>query len=249
MDLIADVGVLQSAVCQAKVCHLRQANQLVKQKACASDRVQLGLHYAFWPTGTKLRIQCVHDASSATKGRAYAQEGVLVLLTPELNQTLLRQDEVECDDEAINMLSNYGHILYAHGGKAKRVSYSTSHAETLSAVNGLETSGMVATRLTEMWLPDKKPSLQLLTQQQEAGSQLSPVDTATDCRDFFELSAGGKSIPQDKLQRLYVLAFKEARVTGRIRYFMLVNYVHAGRWADQAYDLKSADASSLVRLH
>ena len=44
--------------------------------------------------------------------------------------------------------------LYAYGGKAKRVSYSTSHAETLSAVNGLETSGMVATRLTEMWLPN-----------------------------------------------------------------------------------------------
>lgn len=61
-----------------------------------------------------------------------------------------------------------------------------------------------------------------MTQQQEAGSQLFPVDTATDCRDFFVLSTGGKSIPQNKLQRLYVLAFKEARVTGRIQYFMLV---------------------------
>lgn len=42
------------------------------------------------------------------------------------------------------------------------------------------------------------------------------MDTATDCRDFFELSAGGKTVPQDKTQRLYILAFNEARVTGRV---------------------------------
>lgn len=46
------------------------------------------------------------------------------------------------------------------------------HAETLFGVRGLESSRMVATRLTEMWLQDEKPSLQQLTQQQEAGSRL-----------------------------------------------------------------------------
>ena len=81
---------------------------------------------------------------------------------------------------------------------------------------------MVATRLTELWLPDKQPTLEKLILYQESGSPLFPVDAATDCRDFFELATGSKSLPQDKLQRLYLLAIKEARVTGRLRNFMLI---------------------------
>lgn len=125
LDLVADVGVLQSAVCQAKVCHLRQANQLVKQKACAPDRLNLGLHYAFWPLGTKLRLQCIHACKLSDEGSCR----VLALLMPELDQSVLRQDEVECSQEDVSRLSNFGHILFARGGEAKRVSYSTSHAE------------------------------------------------------------------------------------------------------------------------
>ena len=68
----------------------------------------------------------------------------------ELPEHILHQDDLECDDHTVHQLSGYGHILYAHGGKAKRVSYSTSHAETLSAVNALESSSMVSTRLTEL---------------------------------------------------------------------------------------------------
>lgn len=221
LDLIADVGILQSAVADARVKHLRQANVIVK-KATMKDRINLGLHYRFMNPKCKLRLQCIHDASSASKGKCYAQEGVLVVLMPELDDEMLRLDEMTCDQAMIQKLSSFGHILFAHGGKAKRVSYSTSHAETLSAINGLEASGMVSTRLTELWLPEQKPTLQQLTIHQENGSMLFPVDTATDCRDFFELSTGSKAIPQDRMQRLYILAFKEARVTGRIRYLMLI---------------------------
>ena len=220
LDLVADVGVLQSAVTTAQVKHLRQANQLV-EKARAKDRVQLGLHYRFFGANTRFRLQCIHDASSATKGRCYAQEGIMVLMMPELPDEILRQDDLECDDRVVDMLSNYGHILYAHGGKAKRVSYSTSHAETLSAIGGLEASSMVATRLSELWLKSAAPTLKELTHLQEGGSPLFPVDTSTDCRDFFELSTGTRAMAQDKLQRLYICAFKEARVTGRLRFFML----------------------------
>lgn len=153
----------------------------------------------------------------------------MVIVMPELSDQLLHQDELTCNQETVDQLCEFGHILFSHGGKAKRVSYSTSHGETLAAVNGMEASSMVSTRLTELWIPDVRPSLKLLTEYQEGGSPLFPVDTATDCRDFFELCTGAKAIPQDKLQRLYILAFKEARVTGRIRYFMLVptNYMLA----------------------
>lgn len=51
---------------------------------------------------------------------------------------------------------------------------------------------MVSTRLTELWAQEPTPSLKLLTEYQEGGSSLFPVDSATDCRDLFELSTGGK---------------------------------------------------------
>ena len=130
---------------------------------------------------------------------------------PELDDEILRQDDITCSSSDVQKLCNYGHLLFAHGGKAKRVSYSTSHAETLSAIGGLEAGSMVSVRLTELWIPVVNPSLQTLTAYQEHGSRLFPVDAATDCRDFFELCTGARAVPQDKLQRLYVLAIKEAR--------------------------------------
>ena len=220
LDIVAEVGTLQSVITKAKVKHLRQANQLVK-KACAKDKLSLGLHYRFFEPGTKMRLQCIHDASSASKDTSYAQEGMMILLMPELPPEMLNQDDITCGEPEIQHLSNYGHLLFAHGGKAKRVSYSTSHAETLSAIGGLEASSMVSIRMTELWIPEPSPSLKLLTEYQEQGSTVFPVDTATDCRDFFELCTGARSVPQDKLQRLYILAFKEARATGRLRYIIL----------------------------
>ena len=97
------------------------------------------------------------------------------------------------------------------------MSYSTSHAETLSAIGGLETVSLVAVRLSELYFKGK-PSLK----DQEFGNDVLPVDCMTDCRDFFELTAGERTLPQDKGQRLYVLAHKEARINGRIRWMVLV---------------------------
>ncbi|CAJ1334047.1 unnamed protein product, partial [Effrenium voratum] len=208
LDIIAEVGILQSAVRQAKVKRIKMANALVK-KATENGNHTLGLHYRYVKS-KRWRTQCIHDASSASQGRHYAQEGVIVLLTPELPQDILNQDVV-CENSDAARLCNYGHVLYAQGSKAKRVSYSTSHAETLAAVAGLEASSMVSTRLTELWLPEPAPTLAKLTYLQENGSGMFPIDTATDCRDFFELVTGSKSLPQDKFQRLYVLSFKEAR--------------------------------------
>ena len=168
LDLVADTGVLQSSVPNAQVRHLRLANQVVK-KFCSPDKLDLGLHYHFFRPGIKLRLCCFHDASSATKGKSYAQEGIMVLLMPELNDDMLRQDEITCSSECAKRLCCFGHILFAHGGKSKRVSYSTSHAETLSAVNGLEASSMVSTRLTELWLDEPAPNLATLTKYQDSG--------------------------------------------------------------------------------
>ena len=49
--------------------------------------------------------------------------------------------------------------MFAHGAKARRISYSTSHSETLAAISGLETASLVALRLAELLVPTEKPTL------------------------------------------------------------------------------------------
>eukprot|EP00959_Pyramimonas_sp_CCMP1952_P082956 1733878-Pyramimonas_sp.AAC.1 len=50
-----------------------------------------------------------------------------------------------------------------------------------------------------------------------AGAYEIPLDHWTDCEDVFELVAGLKGVPQDKLQRLPIMALREERITTRIR--------------------------------
>eukprot|EP00435_Cladocopium_sp_Y103_P072577 s194_g40.t1 len=111
------------------------------------------------------------------------------------------------------------HVLHASGGKAKRVSYSTSHAETLSMVNGLEASTLIMIRLSELGHPERAPTLKQLIYIQENGN---PIDFYGDCKDLWELVTGMRTLPQDKGQRLYVLGVKEARIRGKIRQIVLV---------------------------
>jgi hypothetical protein len=114
------------------------------------------------------------------------------------------------------------HVLWSQGSKSKRISYSTSHGETLAAINGMETESLVSLRISELILPDKKPSLQQLAALQERGNENLPIDHHTDCRGLFEVVTGSKTLPQDKAQRIYTLALKEARLCGRIRWFLLI---------------------------
>ena len=220
LDLVADVGVLQSKATKATVKDMAQASAVVK-KAKAPQYKDVGMIFKHFDKKAPWRLVVIHDASSATKGRAYSQEGVMVLLMPDyLNydpriHSISGVDVKEC-------FGGTGHILSAHGAKAKRISYSTSHAETLAAIAGLETSSLVCLRLAELLLPEKKPSLQKLAALQEKGVPFLPVDAYTDCRDFLSLTTGSASLPQDKSQRIYILAHREARLSGRLRWVIIV---------------------------
>ena len=114
------------------------------------------------------------------------------------------------------------HLLFAHGAKAKRVSYSTSHGETLAMVSALEAGTLCMVRLSEMMHPRASPSLQELITIQEHGNCNMPMDFYGNAKDVYELVTGTKTLPQDKTQRLYVLAFREARLDGRCRMVALI---------------------------
>ena len=78
LDLIADVGILQSKVTKATVNDFHQANAVVK-KAKLKQFENVGLIFKRFPRDVPWKLLCVHDASAASKGRTYAQEGVGVL--------------------------------------------------------------------------------------------------------------------------------------------------------------------------
>jgi hypothetical protein len=213
LDLVADVSLLQSKVTTATVKERKMANEvLVKAKDCR----EAALHYRRFQAPHQ-RLVCIHDASSANNGRHYAQEGILVLLADDHWRDQTMEHEVIHDEESVMMHGGVMHVLHAHGGKAKRISYSTSHAETLSMVNGTESTTLVMVRLSEMMHISLKPTLKELVDIQEIGSPALPSDFYMDCRDLFELCAGQKVLPQDKAQRLYVLGICEGRIAGRIR--------------------------------
>eukprot|EP00974_Lingulodinium_polyedra_P125374 11194257-Lingulodinium_polyedra.AAC.1 len=46
----------------------------------------------------------------------------------------------------------------------------------------------------------------------DAGAYDIAIDAATDGRDLWELVTGAKGVPQDKLQRLVIMALRERRL-------------------------------------
>ena len=146
---------------------------------------------------------------------------MILLMKDHLNLDL-RVHSITGLEVSEEMFGGEAHILFAHGARAKRISYSTSHSETLAAISGLETASLVALRLAELLSPIKKPSLQQLAALQEAGVPFLPVDAMTDCKDLYSLTTGRTALPQDKSQRVYILAHREARLCGRLRWIILV---------------------------
>ncbi|CAE7229802.1 RE1, partial [Symbiodinium sp. CCMP2456] len=215
-DVLAELSTLQSVMNKAKVQHLRLANALIER---AKQDVDAAVYYRALPSAN-YRIVCIHDASAATATKNYAQEGVLVFLMADTVK-IAEEHIVATDAFAKYKLSGRAQLLHMQSNKAKRVSYSTSHGETLAAINGLECSTLVSTRLAEITMGPTRPTLQRLLAVQEQGCPYFPVDVHTDCRDFYELTTGSRTLPQDKSQRLYIMAHREARASGRIRWTIL----------------------------
>ena len=146
LDLVSEVGVLQSRVTKATVQDMLSANNLVK-KAQQPKYSDVGIMYKKFSNKVRWKLAAVHDASAASKGRAYSQEGVVILLMPDLLDLDNQVHTVNGNVMSEERFGGVAHILSAHGARSKRVSYSTSHSETLAAISGLETASLVALRM------------------------------------------------------------------------------------------------------
>ena len=220
LDLIAEVSTLASYVTTAEIRHLRMANQVLK-RAQLPDYKDVGLYFMKLRPEKGLRLACFHDSSSFTKDKAYAHEGIVVLLMEDHVAPKDDEYEVICDETQVRRHGGRAHVLWSHGAKAKRIAYSTSHAETLAAISGHEAAVMVSIRLSELLHRSDRPTLQQLAAIQEAGNPQLPIDDYGDCNDVYQLVTMCKTLPQDKTQRIYILSLRESRLAGRVRWVAL----------------------------
>ena len=220
-DLLFDLIALQTQVTNATGQALRDCNVMI---ARAKRHKALGLVFRPLP-GSERRLASVADSSHARKKSSYAFEGNLVLLQPEIDARAQSTAEHQQTVHSRNVpgLSGYVHPLHVKSQKAKRLSQSTSHAETLSQLSVTAVAECVAMRYTEIhisWsgegcdtsaasLHKGTPTLETLMEADHSGLYVIPVDCYTDCLDLLELTTGLNGVPQDRHQRLAILALRE----------------------------------------
>ena len=93
----------------------QMANSVVDKVKAYSD---VGLHYRFFGSDHQ-RVVCVHDASSASKGRHYAQEGILVMLAVDHWRGHQIDHEHICDDYTVAKHDVLMHVLHSQAPRLK----------------------------------------------------------------------------------------------------------------------------------
>ena len=216
LEVATGVTQLQSWNRAPLIKHTRQANSLLKK--AQADNENLGLHFP--PIQRPYKLLEITDASHATKTTSYAQEGNIVAL---MHDTQLSIHKEQLDEGEEFNLSGPCHPLVTNTSKGKRISHSTSHAETLAACKITGSGNMVCLRFTELYMepiyrvPHTLGNLMLL---ETDGKMILRADLLTDCHDLFELISGLRGVPSDKSQRLAILSLREERLSGRIRLTM-----------------------------
>ena len=143
-DLLFDLIALQTQVQSATVQALRDCNAIVTR---AKRHKALGLRFCPLPK-VERRLAAIADSSHASKKSSYAFEGNLVLLQPEIHAKAqsLAQHQQTLRASTVPGLSGKVHPLHVKSQKAKRLSQSTSHAETLSQLSCTAVAECVAMR-------------------------------------------------------------------------------------------------------
>ena len=212
-DISTDVVLLASKVTTATYGDLRAANAVVRR---AQRNPKRGVHFP--KLNGKLCIFCISDASFSTKSTSYAVEGQVVLIKPAAS--------MPSETGAFNaqQLTGPCHVISATARKAKRISHSTSHAESLSAYGALTAAETVALRQTEVNAPRHVAlPMEKLIQMEQAGRYDMLIYHLTDCHDLVDLVVGHRGTPQDRSQRLIILSLRERRLIRKTAGIMWTN--------------------------
>ena len=154
IDILADVVLLQTKICCATVGELKQANAIIRRARQFSNR---GILYK--RIAPPSRTLCISDASFATKKTSYAIEGQIILVTTSPNAIKLNPGSNDIENKSLRaFFTGAAHVLHCSSRKAKRISHSTSHAESLSLNSVLGATDIIAMRFTELF-SHVKPTL------------------------------------------------------------------------------------------
>ena len=211
---------LQQKLSKPQVKDLINANQAIKRLR-SSHRERFGIYFRLLTP--PLRVVCVSDASAANKQSDYATEGVCVLLAEDHAHPLQVDKHDFVVDGTSGVHGGHMHLLICTSTKSKRISHSTSHAETHACARAIPNAQLVSMRICEpdlmsyVW-PDRLTPMALLHITDSLRPWLA-TDAYVDCMDLFDLATGQKGVPVDKSQRLGILAIREERRSGRLRRF------------------------------
>ena len=212
------ITALQSKMKGLQVKDMILVNQVIKRLKRQPGEEKRGIYIR--RLTPPLRLVSVSDAGAANKSSNYAGEGSGILLGEDrmYNHSTDKGDFLSEQD--VNPHSGMFHALALTGTKAKRVSYSTSHAETNAAAATIPYGGFVGLRYTEpefaMQLGRAPKPLDYFNLADKVPRPLSH-DHFVDCMDLWELCCGQRGIPADKGQRLGILVIREERRTLRLR--------------------------------
>ena len=183
-DLIVDIVVLQQFVRKPNYGHMHGADLVIKR---AKSNAFRGLKCL--PLKPPLRLLDISDASHAGKRTSYAI-GQIDILTTETGLQLRPGNNELTAAELQKFLSSSdaAHPLSGSGKTAKRISHSTSHAESLAKNSSSGHASMKAMRLTEMSCPLsdrhgalRAPTIDELLDMEVDGLYDLPIDSLTDC--------------------------------------------------------------------
>ena len=244
VEEVCQVTSLQTCLKSPKLKDLMSINTVIKR---LKKPIKHGIF--LWKLKPPLRIVSVSDASSATKTSNYPTEGTAILLGEDRLSEVLTDRSDFLLPGLEDCLSGKFHLCVGLSSKAKRISHSTSHAETNAAAKTLPIAQLAAIRYAEpevaLRYDCKLRPLQLMTFCDEARCPV-PVDAVIDCMDLWELICGIRGIPQDKSQRLGVLALREERRQLRLR--RLYHYTTHYMLADQLTKYSGYFSKTLMEL-
>ena len=123
------------------------------------------------------KLLAIGDASHASSKTSYAMEGRLVLRCSDSGPCPDKR-QLQADGRSFNGVA---HLLLHSGKKAKRISHSTSHAESLTHHAVVSNAELVAMRLTELSNWWSYPYKDDLVAADECSKFFVPIDTMSDC--------------------------------------------------------------------
>ena len=193
----AGASLFQSFLPLPNIEHCHMLNNLLSQlKDCYAPLVY---HHA---VQNPKRIVVISDSSFANSAK-YSQGGYYTLLCNESQEKLCGL----CQQ------------LSFRSSKSKRVASSTSHAETLSLINGLEEALFIQTWLYELDHPGCS-TLEIIAATQD----LTPIVGCTDCHDLFDnLIKAAMPTPANKSMTLYLVALREMKTEGRVQAYVWID--------------------------